>query len=797
MKYVLLPVLCLFVNLLPAATLEMTGESFAPMIYAHRNGRGRVLEMSDSSEILSRERRSAGFALLASDREGDREVGLTLKLVWPDGSESAVGEFPPLRLRKDRMLVRQFRLTLDDADLEKLASCDGTYNLLLLRLEAEFAGPDGKPLPALNGTAAVGFDRGMRPGFPKAEVVRRNGVPTLSVNGVFHPGIFGYVGWNWLTARQSIRDFGKAGFHLYEIVFQPWSLWKNGKLDVGELERKLNSQIVSVAAQDPEAMFFLRYWLYVPRDWSKFHPGEVIRYDDGSSEIPLLGGPWAHASYASVLWREEYKRMLRELIARLEKGPYADRVFMVRAGYGNCGEWNGFGYHQNKFPDYSPQMQAAYRMWLKRRYGTLDELNRSWKSSFADWSLIDIPSRAERLAGEGTLLRTSSGSGNCGDYYRFFSDYTVELIGDFGRTVKEASGGKLLFGVFYGYFLHHLTGVPYHSLDSGHYAMGKLLRLPEVDTVCSPYNYHRRERAISIGMPLESIKHHGKLFLAEMDLPTHLADAEKYHGTAGESFSCDRAEADTMTLYRRDFGRVLTWGAGGYWYDFAHGWYEFDAFRKFITDAARTGRAAVNGDMRSIAEVAVILDEESVFSISLHSGEWAKQLRETLGCTLESAGAPVDFWLASDLGAAVKRGYRLLVFANRFRADPETDRILAGFRGTLLLLGPEEALPEHACPPGRCLHAPAGLSAGAVRGVLDKAGVHRYGGAENFFVYANASYLGIWQPEGSREACVVTLPAPARLTDAGSGEAVSLNGRSFRLPPSERPRFRLYRVENQ
>lgn len=273
MKYVLLPVLCLFVNLLPAATLEMTGESFAPMIYAHRNGRGRVLEMSDSSEILSRERRSAGFALLASDREGDRKVGLTLKLVWPDGSESAVGEFPPLRLRKDRMLVRQFRLTLDDADLEKLASCDGTYNLLLLRLEAEFAGPDGKPLPALNGTAAVGFDRGMRSGFPKAEVVRRNGVPTLSVNGVFHPGIFGYVGWNWLTARQSIRDFGKAGFHLYEIVFQPWSLWKNGKLDVGELERKLNSQIVSVAAQDPEAMFFLRYWLYVPtgRRAAEFH----------------------------------------------------------------------------------------------------------------------------------------------------------------------------------------------------------------------------------------------------------------------------------------------------------------------------------------------------------------------------------------------------------------------------------------------------------------------------------------------------------------------------------------------
>lgn len=764
---------------LPAATLEIAGESFGPMVYGHRHGKDRVLEMTDSSDITGRTKRSADFSLLASDREGDREVAVTLKLVRPDGSEVRFDGIPPLRLKKDQMLTRRLRLKLDDADLAALDTHRDNWNLAVLRIEAAFSDPQRNPLPALNDVAAVGFDRGGKPGFPDAKIVPHNGVPTLSINGAFHPGIFGYVGWNWLTARQSIRDFSSAGFHLYEIVFQPWTLWKEGRLDVDDLERRLNSQIVSIAAQDPDALIFLRYWLYVPRDWSKFYPNEVIRYDDGTSEIPLLGGPWAHASYASPVWRAQYKEMLRGLVERLKKSPYADRIFMIRAGYGNCGEWNNFGYHHSKFPGYSPQMRAAYREWLKKRYGSLDALNRNWKSAYGDWDSVEVPSRAERLAGEGSLLRDPADSGNYSDFYRFFSDYTVELIADFGKTVKDASDGKLLYGVFYGYFLHHLTGAPYHSLDSGHYAMAKLLRQPEVDTVCSPYNYHRRERAISIGMPLESIKLHGKLFLAEMDLPTHLADPAKYHGTAGEQFNYDAAEAKTLTLYRRDYGRVLTWGVGGYWYDFAHNWYEFDAFRKFAASSARIGReAAAGADLRSTAEVAVILDEESVFSLSPHSAEWAQELRETLGYTLESVGAPIDFWLGSDLDAAVKRGYKLLIFADWFRPAPKP----AEYRGEVLLLGPG--------------NAPTGLSAARARAAMKKAGVHLYSEADDLLVYANASYLGIWRPFGSGSAVTVTLPRQAELTDAESGAAVPTNGRSFELPPAKQADFRLFRIKS-
>lgn len=790
MKNVIGLLTALLPGLLMAASIEIIDQQFAPMIHAHRSGKDRVLELTDSTDLMKAASPRAAFAILASDREGERQVIAKLTLVAPDGTAQSLGQLPPLQLKKDQMLICRLRLRLDPEDFKQVDLVK--WDMAVFRVETEFFDPSGNPLAALNPTAAVGFDRGRRSGFPDAKVAMHNNVPTLSINGEFYPGIFGYVGWNWLAARQSVKDFGNAGFHLYEVVFQPWSIWKDGKLGIDDLERKLTGQIVAVAAQDPEARFFLRYWLYVPRDWSKFYPGEVIRYDDNSSEIPLLGGPWAHASYASQIWREQYKTALAGVIAKLQNSPYADRIFMVRAGYGNCGEWNNFGYHQSKFPDYSPMMQNEYRNYLQKRYGAIDQLNQAWGANYADWTDINIPGRDERLAGEGLLLRPNQGSGNCRDYYRFWSEYTVDLIADFGKTVKTASGGKLLYGAFYGYFLHHLAGAPFHSLDSGHYALGKLLQIPEVDTICSPYNYYRRERAISLGMPLESIKAHGKLFLGEMDLPTQLADPAKYHGTAGDNFNYASAETQTITLYRRDFGRILTWGTGGYWYDFAHNWYDFGAFRQFSAQAAKIGREARSTNLESVAQVAVLLDENSVFSLTLHSKQWAEELRETLGYTLESVGAPVDFWLTSDLDQVMKRNYKLLIFANYLVPDRQIGQTLETYPGTVLFLDPATATTS-----GNRLRLPVNLTAGQVRAVMQQAKVHLYSGADDLQIYANASWLGVWRPSGSKNGELITLPRPAELFDAETGQKIEQTNDSFRLPPAQEADFRFYRVKQQ
>lgn len=806
---------------LAAATLEMKPDAYLNLNYAHRHGRHKILELGDSSAILSASRRAAGFALLASDRDGDGELTVKFRLLFPDGSAQPLGDAVPVKLRKDRMLARNLVLTLDDADIARLMKSESKFNLVPVRVQAEFTGSDGKPLPALNDVAAIGFDRGLKPQSPEVSVAENGvtGVPTLAINGNLYPGIFGYVGWNWGTARRTVRELGEASRHLYEIVFQPWSLWKEGKFDDAAFERTLNSQVASIVAQDPEALIFVRWWLYMPRDWAKHNPGESIVYDDGSTEIPLLGGPWAHASYASKAWLSAYTKIVDTAVRKLSAGSYADRIFMVRVGYGNCGEWNNFGYHQEKFPGFSPQMLDAYRTWLKQRYGSIDRLNAAWHTALSGFGAVAIPTREERLAGkEGDILRNPADTGNVRDFYRFFSEFTVSLIEHFGRAVKAASGNRLLYGVFYGYYTHHLSGFPYHMLDSGHYALRRLLDSPYVDTLCSPYSYNDRNRGSTLGMPLESIKAHGKLFLAEMDLPTHLADPKRYQADANSGLRFAQAEEQTLTLYRRDFGRVLTWGVGGYWYDFAHNWYHFDRFREFAAATEKINREAAGRDLRSVAEVAVILDEESVFDLSLHAGKWGAELRDALSFDIERLGVPVDFRLSSDLGRAVKRGYRLLVFPAQFRQNPAIREALAAFPGHVLFLygaGMVSAENRLAVPndfygvPVTTADAVNRLTAGERRfywsgprppaevwkAVLKQAKVHRYASRDETYIYANASYLGIWVPASDGGTLTVTLPEAARITDAETGEPLG-GGPEFRFTlPEKGMYFRLLRRE--
>ncbi|HEX4031031.1 MAG TPA: beta-galactosidase [Terracidiphilus sp.] len=70
------------------------------------------------------------------------------------------------------------------------------------------------------------------------------------------------------------------------------------------------------------------------------------------------------------------------------------------------------------FQSYDPVSERAFQVWLKKRYGTLDELNRVWNGAFwsnkySDWSQIHFP----RNSAEGGWQPAISL-----DYRRFFSD---------------------------------------------------------------------------------------------------------------------------------------------------------------------------------------------------------------------------------------------------------------------------------------------------------------------------------------------------------------------------------------
>ncbi|WP_379132080.1 beta-galactosidase [Paenibacillus sp. sgz500958] len=77
--------------------------------------------------------------------------------------------------------------------------------------------------------------------------------------------------------------------------------------------------------------------------------------------------------------------------------------------------------------DYSEQSEAAFRVWLKKRYGTLDTLNKAWNTrfwghTFYDWEEIVAPSE---LSEEWNGNRTNF-QGISLDYRCFMSDSLLE-----------------------------------------------------------------------------------------------------------------------------------------------------------------------------------------------------------------------------------------------------------------------------------------------------------------------------------------------------------------------------------
>jgi beta-galactosidase len=72
----------------------------------------------------------------------------------------------------------------------------------------------------------------------------------------------------------------------------------------------------------------------------------------------------------------------------------------------------------NPFQEYDPVTETALQQWLKKKYGTLDELNRVWNGAFwsnefTDWSQIKLPVNSAEGGWQPAISL---------DYRRFFSD---------------------------------------------------------------------------------------------------------------------------------------------------------------------------------------------------------------------------------------------------------------------------------------------------------------------------------------------------------------------------------------
>lgn len=576
---------------------------------------------------------------------------------------------------------------------------------------------------------------------PVCRIVYENGKPYFDIGGrrfetTFYNCSEGWSGDNSKLRRQTAL-FRDAGMHVYGIGVHTPRVWRpDGSIDFADAEAKMRS----VLSIDPEARFqFCIDTCTPPRWWCDAHPDELIGYATGT---PSYGAERQYynivaPSMASATWRREMADYITRLVTYLESTPYAKRIYAYRPDYGVHHEWHYYGF-AGFLPDVGKAMTAAFRQWLERRYnGDVEALRRAWNDGAVTFATAEVPGKDIRLRLSAGDMRDPVKDRPAIDYERCHAEQVRDCLFAFNRAAKESCGGRALVGNYCGYFF----GMPFPA-EAFHLENDAILDSPLVDFQCSPYVYGPASRAAGnmqyARCLLEGLRRRGKLALLEADNLTTLYNVQHPHGNYTSS------REDDFAILARDFVQTLCWGCGYWYFDFGIGWYDDPSFGDFFKKIYAIRREIK--DCRSISEVLVVGDYESVMLTNAGSSRFNDQRTTELVNALGHAGVPFDSASTADLASGKLKDYKVYIFCNLHFRTPEKDRLVADLRSR----GKTVVLPEKP------------LAAKELRALFAANGVHVWNDDPDAAVYASAACVGFHCASGGEKT--IRLPRRARVT---------------------------------
>jgi len=386
---------------------------------------------------------------------------------------------------------------------------------------------------------------------------------------------------------------------------------------------------------------------------------------------------------ASEKWLEDVGEQLRKYVEHVCSSPYADRVIGFHVCSGVSAEWQSWGLWSDQRGDFSEPFVTAFRQWLKEKYSTDEVLQKAWHDDDVTFETAPVPSFEERSAKDenNTLLRSPEELQRFIDFYSFYPLVTARAIKHFSRIVKEASKGRALVVVFYGYPIQY-GGI---ANESQHLALADILRCEDVDILSSPAMYSKREPGgtSTTMLPLGSLNLHGKMFFDEADLRTHLSDPKAAPGRASN-------ELESVGIMKREFGMDMAYGNACWWFDMAGGWFSGE-LAKLIGQMKPYYEGVNNQDekCRRIQdamrpEMAVFMDEKSFHRFTPMT-DFTNYSITFLTPELPRVGVSYDHYLLSDIEAVPER--KVYLFQNAYDlTDAERETINSLKRDGKLLI---------------------------------------------------------------------------------------------------------------
>lgn len=511
-----------------------------------------------------------------------------------------------------------------------------------------------------------------------AHLVRIDGAVKISVNGkIIEP--YGFMTYNADGGQfQKQRDIGTKLFFFGAYsgdkglnslcglrALTPHFFVAKGTYDFTEIER-----ILTLIAPDGTGAYIIpRVYLSTSEWWEEENPDALSRDDRGEA---------GRESFASDKWREDMWGALKALIDFVNGSKWKECVIGYHIAAGSTEEWtyHGHKYGTRDYFDYSDSCLNSFRLWLFRRYGSVEKLNVAWNKSYSSFEEIPIPSVPERRCAYNGVLHDLSREMNVVDFCEYSSDLFAESILFFCRKVKEYSNNTLLTGAFYGYV------AMLSDIDKNHYAMGKVIDSPYIDFLSTT---HGGGAPWPFGSAVDSCRLRGKLFISEGDIRTcltrtldktlpHAVPDNRYY-TRQSVWRGPEGMDRSVSELRRSASRTLTGNTGLWWFDMFGGWFDSPEMMSVIERVHTLAKG--RSDQPIKPEIAYIIDENGLkyFRRNERALYYVSNHQRV---ELSLCGAPYHLYLAEDIARDdfPADDYRLYFFVHMCRSSEKVSEAI-------------------------------------------------------------------------------------------------------------------------
>lgn len=231
---------------------------------------------------------------------------------------------------------------------------------------------------------------------------------------IWHGGDYNPEQWNPSVWDEDMALMRESRFKVATIGVFSWAKLepREGEFDFGWLDNVIEKLTVA------DRYFILATPSAAAPAWMARKYPEILR--TGADRVRRLHGNRVNYNFCSPAYRQKSALIARKLAER-----YGDHPRLLAWHLSN--EYGG--------EDYSSQTIAAFREWLKEKYGTLEALNDAywstfWSHCYTDWEQIEAP---------GNPIGEVSIQGLTVDWKRFTTDITVDFMLNEAAPLREIS----------------------------------------------------------------------------------------------------------------------------------------------------------------------------------------------------------------------------------------------------------------------------------------------------------------------------------------------------------------------